>query len=188
VFSPSPLRAPAIILDSVEPNPHASGGKIMLAIAWLLIMGGVYWFFNSWDERQTNPNPASVINQQRGELVLQRNRDGHYVADGEINGRPVVFLVDTGATWVALPTTLARQLEVRRGPAVTVQTANGPATGFQTRLDSVKLGPIEMQDIGAIVTDGMDDNMVLLGMNFLKRLELIQRGDTLTLRRPSSGS
>ena len=167
-------------------NPFRRSGTLMLAVAWALIIGGLYWFFNGWEEKQTNPNTARVLNQQQGELTLVRNRAGHYVAAGEINGRRVTFLLDTGATWVALPAGLARELGVKRGAAVTLQTANGAAVGYQTRLDSVRLGPIEMHDVGALVADGMDADTVLLGMNFLKRFELTQRDDRLTLR-PSGG-
>lgn len=170
-----------------EQNPHRRGGKIMLAIAWLLLMGGGYWYFSAWDERQNNPNTARVLNQQQGELKLTRNRAGHYVAEGEINGRRVTFLVDTGATWVALPAGLARDLGLKRGAAITLQTANGAAAGYQTRLDSVRLGPIEMTDVGALIADGMDDGTVLLGMNFLKRLELVQRDGELTLKQVPGG-
>lgn len=163
-------------------NPHSRSGKIMLTIAWLLIIGGIYWFFSGWEAQQSNPNPARVLNQQQGELTLVRNRAGHYVAEGEINGRHVTFLLDTGATWVALPTGLARELKLKRGAAITLQTANGAAVGYQTRLDSIRLGPIEMRDVAALVADGMDADTVLLGMNFLKRLEFTQRGDQLILK------
>ncbi len=156
----------------------------MLAIAWLLIIAGLYWFFGGWEAKQSNPNTARVLNQQQGELALARNRAGHYVAEGEINGRHVTFLLDTGATWVALPTGLARELGLKRGAAVTLHTANGAAVGYQTRLDSVRLGPIEMRDVAALVADGMDADTVLLGMNFLKQLDFTQRGEKLVLRMP----
>ena len=167
-------------------NPHRRSGMTMLAIAWVLIMAGLYWFFGSWEANQSNPNTARVLSQQQGELTLQRNRAGHYVADGEINGRRVTFLLDTGATWVALPTRLARELGLKQGVAVTLQTANGTSVGYQTRLDSVRLGPIAMRDVGALVTDGMDAGTVLLGMNFLKRVEFTQRGGELVLRMPAA--
>jgi len=165
-------------------DPNRRSGMMMLGIAWLLIITGLYWFFGSWEANQSNPNTARVLNQQQGELKLARNRAGHYVAEGEINGRHVTFLLDTGATWVALPTGLARELGLKRGAAVTLQTANGPAVGYQTRLDSVRLGPIEMRDVAALVADGMDADTVLLGMNFLKRLEFTQRGGEMILRMP----
>ncbi len=156
----------------------------MLAIAWMLIIAGLYWFFGNWEGKQVNPNTARVLNQQQGELVLERNRAGHYVAEGEINGRHVTFLLDTGATWVALPTGLARELGLKRGAAVTLRTANGAAVGYQTRLDRVRLGPIEIRDVAALVADGMDADTVLLGMNFLKQLEFTQRGAEMVLRMP----
>jgi aspartyl protease family protein len=163
-------------------NPFSGGGKFMLAVAWLLILGGVYWYFSEREARDANPNTARVLDRQRGEVTLQRNRAGHYVADGEINGRRVTFLVDTGATWVALPLALGRELGLSRGPAITLQTANGPAVGYQTRLARVRLGPLELRDVGAVMSDGLDADAVLLGMSFLKRVEFTQRDGRLVLR------
>jgi aspartyl protease family protein len=165
-------------------NPNRRSGLWMLVAAWLLIMGGLYWFFGGWAARQDNPNTAAVIDRQHGELRLARNRAGHYVADGEIDGRRVRFLLDTGATWVALSTDLARELGLKRGAAVTLQTANGDALGYQTRLASVRVGPIELHNVAALVTDGMDNDTVLLGMSFLNRIEFAQRGGELVLSVP----
>ncbi len=164
------------------PNPHSGSGKTMLVIAWLLIMGGVYWYFNGWEAREANPNTARVLNQQRGDLTLERNRAGHYVAEGGINGRRVTFLLDTGATWVAMPLALGRELGLKRGAAVTLQTANGASVGYQTRLDRVQLGPLELRDVAAVMADGLDADTVLLGMSFLKRVEFTQRDGKLILR------
>jgi aspartyl protease family protein len=165
-----------------NPNPHSRGGKIMLAIAWLLILGGIYWYFSEREAREANPNTARVLNLQQGELTLEHNRAGHYVAEGEINGRSVTFLLDTGATWVALPLALGRELGLKRGAALTLQTANGPAVGYQTRLERVRLGPLELHDVAAVMSDGLDADAVLLGMSFLKRVEFTQRDGKLILR------
>ncbi len=165
-----------------NPNPFSGGGKFMLAIAWLLILGGLYWYFSDREARESNPNTALARNQSQGEVTLLRNRAGHYVADGEINGRRVTFLLDTGATWVALPLALGRELGLQRGAAVTLQTANGPAAGFQTRLARVRLGSLEMTDVGAVMSDGLDADTVLLGMSYLKRVEFTQSDGRLTLR------
>lgn len=153
----------------------------MLVLAWLLVFAGLYWFFNDWNERQLNPNIHAVVSSGE-DLILQRNRGGHYVAPGLINGERVTFLLDTGATQVALPASLARKLALRRGASVDIQTANGNVTGFQTRLSRVELGPIVIRDVSALVTDGLSDDTVLLGMSFLKHLEFTQRGDKLILR------
>jgi aspartyl protease family protein len=159
------------------------GNTKMIAVGWALLLGAMVWFFTSWSEREANPN-RNMVAAAGAEMVLQRARDGHYYADGEINGQRVKFLLDTGATQIALSTKLANTLGLSLGQAITMQTAAGPANGYPTRLARVRLGEIEMQNLGAVVAEGMSDDSVLLGMNFLKRLELVQRGDTLTLRPP----
>jgi aspartyl protease family protein len=165
---------------SVE-NPHRRSGVAMLWIAWLLLLGGGWWVADHWLAQQANPNQQPVITAN-GEVVLQRNRDGHYVADGEINGHKVTFMVDTGATSVALSSRLARVIDVKRGAAIQVDTANGLALGYQTRLNTVRLGDIVVHEVSAVFSDGMTDDMVLLGMSFLKHVEFTQRANQLTLR------
>ena len=171
-----------------DQNPHRRSGITMLVIAWLLVFGLVYWYFSGWEQRQFNPNPQALVQQQSGELVLQRNHDGHYVADGKINGAKVTFLLDTGATQVSLSSQLARRLGLKLGAAITLNTANGRIVGYQTRLANVRLGPIEMHDVSAVVSDGMDSQTVLLGMSFLRRLEFTQRNEHLILKQPASST
>jgi len=161
-------------------------GLIQLALGWLLLAGLLYLFFSGWLERQFNPNPAVALSAAGEEVRLLRNRAGHYVAEGRINGEPVVFMLDTGATQVAIPEAMARRLGLERGAAVQVSTANGLAVGYRTRLDRVGLGPIELADVPAILTPGMTGEVALLGMSFLKRLEFSQRGDELILRLPGA--
>jgi aspartyl protease family protein len=163
-------------------NPHRRSGMTMLVIAWLLIFGGLYWFFAGWEASENNPNTEEALSLNAGEVILQRNRAGHYVAAGEINDQPVTFLVDTGATQVALSSELARELGLKLNARVTVQTANGVASGYATRLESVRLGHITLRDVAAVVTDGIEDDTVLLGMSFLQRLEFTQRAGQLILR------
>ncbi len=158
----------------------------MLVIGWLIVFGLVYWYFYGFTERQTNPNRQPEVSSS-GEVILQRNRAGQYVARGAINGEPVTFLIDTGATQIALPMALAKRLNLEFGPSVQLQTAAGPARGYATRLQSVRLASIEVRDIGALVAEGLDPELVLLGMNFLRRLEMVQRGDVLILRPPAAG-
>ena len=154
----------------------------MLAVAWLLVFSGIYWFFDNWYQRQYNPNSSAALLVSQGEVVLQRNRAGHYVAQGYINGTSVTFLVDTGATQVAISENLANVLGVRQGGNVSVQTANGTVAGFSTRLDMVRLGSIEVHDVSALVAPGLGDDTVLLGMSFLKHVEFTQRNGQLILK------
>ncbi len=161
------------------------GNIKLIVVGWVLLLGAMLWISVGWNERETNPNRNVV--STAAELVLQRARDGHYYADGEINGRRVKFMLDTGATQIAMSRRLAHDLGLALGPALTLQTAAGPVTGYPARLARVRLGAIEMQNLGAVVSEKMSDESVLLGMNFLKRLELVQRGDRLTLRPPAAG-
>ncbi len=160
-------------------------GKGMIFAAWILALGLLTWLFSGFLEYQRNPNrqvEASADGRGNIEVTLQRNRAGHYLAAGQINGQPVVFLLDTGATDVAVPETLANRLGLERKYRSVSRTANGNITTWSTRLDSVDLGGIRRPDVRATILPNMTGNEVLLGMSFLKHLELIQRGDTLTLR------
>jgi len=155
----------------------------MIYTAWLLALILLTWFFNYFLDRQHNPNQELTThpNGQR-EVILQRNRVGHYVVSGTINGRSVVFLLDTGATVVAIPEFIAQRLNLARGMPVQVSTANGTVTSYSTQLENVALGPIELHQVKATINPQMQENEVLLGMSFLKKLEFTQRDDTLILR------
>jgi aspartyl protease family protein len=120
-------------------------------------------------------------------VVLQRDRSGHYLAEGEINGQPVIFLLDTGATSVALPEKMARALGLDFGPQVPVMTAAGQVMAWRTRLDRVSLGEISMTNVSAMITRGSMEE-VLLGMSFLKHFDLRQVGDELIIESGNAAS
>jgi aspartyl protease family protein len=164
--------------------PNRRLGRAMVVGAWVIGLALMVALFQGVLDRQRNPNPdpASSIAGGAAEVVLLQNRAGHYVASGRLNGRPVTFLLDTGATEVAVSQALAEDLGLDRGPAVLTQTANGTVTAWRTRLQRVDLGAIRMRDVRAVVLPGLPRDEVLLGMSFLKRLELVQQGQRLTLR------
>lgn len=156
----------------------------MLFAAWIVVLLLLTLLFNNWLDRQHNPNVNTVSTVRDGvaEVVLQRNRYGHYLAAGEINGHPVTFLLDTGATDVSVPLAVAERVGLEAGPQRRYQTANGPITTYTTRLASVRVGEIELKRIRAHINPAMQQEEVLLGMSFLKHLEMVQRGNQLTLR------
>jgi aspartyl protease family protein len=160
-------------------------GKGMLLGAWVVGLLIAVLLFQDYVEGTRNPNRHPQGEAGPGgtlQVVLQRNREGHYVAGGTINGRPVEFLLDTGATQVALPLELARRLDLPLRPGGIGRTANGDVEVWATRLDSVNLGGLTAEHVPATVLPGLEGGEVLLGMSYLKRFELIQRGNTLTLR------
>jgi len=140
-------------------------------------------FFGNWQEKQYNPNQriSGSIDDQSRVIELKRNRSGHYVATGAINDKPIVFLLDTGATTVAVPEALAREIGLQRGQAVSVMTANGIARAYTTEIQSLELGKITLENVRAAITPGMQGTQVLLGMSALKQLDFNQSGDVLTL-------
>jgi aspartyl protease family protein len=162
-------------------------GKAMLIAAWVVGLSLLVMFFSEMLEHQRNPNQDIALEPGPTglpQVVLQRNRMGHYVARGSINDTPVTFLLDTGATSVALPMDLARRLDLPLRPGGMSKTANGTVQTWSTRLASVSLGGLTAHQVRAVVMPNMPGDEVLLGMSYLKRFELIQRGDTLTLRAP----
>lgn len=160
-------------------------GKGMTVAAWVIALILFTLFFEQRLDEQRNPNQSvytRVNDNGVREVLLKRNRFGHYVTAGEVNDQAVEFLLDTGASDVAIPAELADQLGLRRGTAVQYQTANGVVTAYRTVLDSVAIGPIVIRNVPASINPGLGDMEVLLGMSVLKRIEFTQRGDTLILR------
>ncbi len=115
-------------------------------------------------------------------VTLSAGAGGHFMADGQINGGAVRFLVDTGATTVALPASEANRLRIdyKNGRRGTTQTAGGPAAMYVVKLDSIRVGNIELQNIEAMVIEqGLE--VPLLGNTFLNRMEMRREGQTMTL-------
>ncbi len=157
----------------------------MIVVAWVILLGLLTLLFGNVLETQQNPNrevQGRVLESGVREVMLRRNRSGHYVANGRINGQPVRFLLDTGATTVSVPAGLAKPLGLDRGRPQLANTANGVVTTYATRLDNVQLGELSVDNVRANINPGMRGDEILLGMSFLKHLEFTQRGDTLTIR------
>jgi aspartyl protease family protein len=162
--------------------------RVMLILAWIVALALATYWFGNWEDARDNPNRQlqSVHGDGYIEVRLASSRGGHYVLDGQIDGNSVTFLLDTGATAVAVPQQLANQLGLQSGAPVQLRTANGTVTGWRTRLGLLQLGDIQLRDVAALITPGMDGEEVLLGMSALKQLEFTQKGGTLVLRQSTS--
>ena len=159
-------------------------GMMFTAAAWILGFLLLALVFSRILDQQNNPNQSvsTLATGEFQEVVLLRNRNGHYIFDGEINRHKVTFLVDTGATITAIPGKIQQTLGLKAGPATSVSTANGFTTAYLTHLDQLSIGAIELFDVNASIIPGMGVDEVLLGMNVLKHFELIQRGNQLIIR------
>jgi aspartyl protease family protein len=127
---------------------------------------------------------AAAAESTRQSVTLAADPRGHFFTEGAINGNPVRFLVDTGASSVALPAAEAARLGIdyRKGKRAFSSTAGGVVPIYVVRFDSVRLGPIELNGVeGVVIERGLD--VALLGMSFLNRVEMKREGDLMVLIR-----
>ncbi|MFS2102836.1 TIGR02281 family clan AA aspartic protease [Variovorax sp. Varisp85] len=117
-------------------------------------------------------------------VVLSADSRGHFMTQGAINGRPVTFMLDTGATSIALSADDALRigLDYSKGQRVVMNTANGQAQGYRLRLQSVRVGDVEVYDIDAIVSPQAMP-FVLLGNSFINRFSMRRDADQMILEK-----
>jgi len=119
------------------------------------------------------------------EAIITKNNTGMYSTVGSINGLPVSFLVDTGATSVAMSARHARRLAIDfrvTGEPTFVGTASGVSEAYRVMLDKVTVGDITQRNVRAVVIDGNYPVQVLLGMSFLGQLEIRRDGNIMRLK------
>lgn len=169
-----------------EATPAAQrGGIVMMLLFWVLLMAVGTWWLHGGLEEMMRPNANVVHTLPAGEPVtLQRNRAGHYEAPGRINGKPVTFLLDTGATYVAVPADLAAELGLEAGRSAWFNTANGRVEGTLTELDEVSLGGLKVRNVRGSISPGMESDTVLLGMSFLNLLTIEMQAGEMVLSLP----
>ncbi len=115
--------------------------------------------------------------------VLTADLQGHFTADGEINGRSLRMVVDTGATLVSLSANEARRLGIdyQKGGKAMMSTANGNAPAYIVKLDTVRVGAVTLTGVDAVVMEGNGLPIPLLGMSFLNRMNMQREGNIMTL-------
>ncbi len=167
-----------------EENFQKRLGSGMVTLGWIVAIGLMTMLFSNYLDKQNNPNQNLALNQTNisKEVQLQRNRYGHYVANGMINGKPVVFMIDTGATDISIPEKIAQRLKLKAGVKFLADTANGEIDVYATKLERVSLGPIELHNVSANINPYFEGDEILLGMSFLKHLHFSQEGDQLLIR------
>jgi len=163
-------------------------------VAALCAMGGAR-MLTMIAAKDSAPQPAAAVATvatdatpqatESGEASIAKSTDGHFWANAEVDGHPVRFLVDTGATAVALTADDARNLGIDPTSLqyqYTVMTANGPARAAQVKLGFVAVGRAEVSGVDAFVIDkGLETS--LLGMSYLGRLAKFEATpDALVLR------
>mgnify|MGYP000870073689 FL=1 len=119
-----------------------------------------------------------------GKIVLTASSGGHFVTSGSINGQTAQFMVDTGATLVAIGSNDADRMSInyRDGQPIRTGTANGVGLAWKIKLSSVRIADVELRDVDAVVTL-QPMSQVLLGNSFLNRFQMRRDSDQMTLER-----
>lgn len=151
------------------------GNVFIHAGIWL----GLGLLFYGFFLRQESP-PIQVVGHDRVELA--RARDGHFHIDGAIQGVPVRFLIDTGASTVSISRELAGRIGLGCDVASTFRTANGLVQGCTSRVTALDFGPFRVDSLAVAVLPNLAGEP-LLGMNALRQVRMEQVADKLSLSR-----
>jgi aspartyl protease family protein len=170
------LMAMMLVAGSLIARRERFAKLATMAIAWIAIFGAGFVLFTFRDDlgyvaqrlrTEATGKPLVVGDQVRIPMAI----DGHFWVEGSLNGVPVKFLVDSGATM----TTIGRDTAAKAGVAVSrdrnqiVRTGNGMLRVASGRADRLSVGPIERSDVGLHVAE--NDDLNVLGMNYLSTLE-----------------
>jgi aspartyl protease family protein len=152
-------------------------GTLGILAFWLVVMAALYFAM----QYTLKPRGATVTAD--GAVVIPRHTDGHFWVSGSVNGAPVMFMVDTGASLVGVTDALAQRAGLHGGDPITFQTANGPRLGRVVAADSITVRSLAVSGlrVGTGYTGRSDDD-ALLGQNFLRHFDVEMGRDQMVLR------
>ena len=128
---------------------------------------------SSWTAAvQAHPPAPKPEKKNTGEIIIQQNPNGHYFLDGAINDNTLTFVIDTGATFVTLPSTVADEAQLYCKEKFDMQTANGLISACSTTIEKLNFGPFVIKDIKAVIAPNL--SQPLLGMNVLQQFKMAQ--------------
>ncbi len=173
------LLGAAVVGWFLAENRGNLGKTSRMAMAWGMIFVGIVAGYGLWDDIRRDVLPRqSVISEERI-IEVPRQGDGHFSLTLRLNGEPVEFLVDTGATDMVLSLDDARRAGLNPDELAflgTARTANGTVKTAFTTVDEVAIGPVVFDDVRVAVNGG-EMRGSLLGMSFLNRFERLEIAD-----------
>ena len=176
-----------IVVDGGRPQSVLVGAQTPEGVKLLAIESGAAQF--EVDGRKQRLTVGQQAVSLAGEtstptMTLTADSAGHFIAVGTVNGAPMRFLVDTGATYVALgkADAVRANVDYQKGEPAMTMTANGPARVWRVKLHSVRVGEVILNEVDATVHEN-NLPVTLLGMSFLNRMEMKRDGATMTLKK-----
>jgi len=169
----------AVVFWFLAQNRQSLNKTLQQVMAWVFIFVGVVAVVGLWEDIRTTVGPAPQMTVTGESIEVPRSADGHYYLPVQVNGEPITFLVDTGASQIVLSDKDARRAGIDPnqlnyfGRAL---TANGEVRTAPVRLDTLTVGPITDQNVSAWINEG-ELRKSLLGMDYLHRFSNIQFTD-----------
>jgi aspartyl protease family protein len=157
---------------------YARTGRFMFLVVWIIIFIGLFLFFSYQGTQQ-----SEVLISNQHEFVVTADAQGNYFVKGRINNYPVNFLIDTGATTLAIPQNVADKLHLVGAYPVVLYTANGEVTGALARVEELSFGAFTLHNVKAVIIPKNNDETVLLGMNVLRYFNVSQDKAQLKLKK-----
>lgn len=180
------LLGSAVVLWFFAQNRNSLGKVTQQALVWALIFVGVIAAVGLWGDIRNTVLPGQAVVAEDGRIELPRANDGHYYMTADVNGEPIRFVVDTGASQIVLTKADAEKAGLATGDLAFVgraYTANGEVRTAPVTLDRVAVGPLVDQNVRAVVNEGELDQS-LLGMEYLQRFSSVEiTNGTLVLTR-----
>ena len=175
-----------LVVDGASPKTYSVGASVAEGVKLVAVNESAATLETN-GKRQTVPigqHMNRIAPAAGASVTLQANGQGHFVAQGQINGVAMPMLVDTGATMIALSAADAARIGInyKSGKTGYVNTANGMARVHRVTLGTVKIGDIEINQVEAMVHEsGLP--FALLGMSFLNRTDMRREGEQMTLKK-----
>lgn len=157
----------------------APAGKLMFIIAWLFAFGLLILFFSNYGAKQAEVSYSA----KHKTITITPDAQGHYWMDGNINNVPVRYMIDTGATFVAVPKAIALKAGLRGLYPIMMSTAAGKVAGELARVEQISFANMTFKNIKVVIMPDVQGSTVLLGMNVLSKFSITQKDNRLIIKR-----
>jgi len=170
------LLGAAVVGWFIAENRGNLGGTARMALVWGMIFVGIVAVYGLWDDIRSDVLPRQSVATEDRVIEVPRSNDRHFNLIMRLNGEPIDFVVDTGATDIVLSLQDARRAGLNPDDLAfsgTARTANGTVSTAYTRIDEVAIGPVTFSNVRVAVNGG-EMRGSLLGMSFLDRFERME--------------
>ena len=170
------LLGAAVVGWFIAENRGNLGGTARMALVWGMIFVGIVAVYGLWDDIRSDVLPRQSVATEDRVIEVPRSNDRHFNLTMRLNGEPIDFVVDTGATGIVLSLQDARRAGLNPDDLAfsgTARTANGTVSTAYTRIDEIAIGPVTFQNVRVAVNGG-EMRGSLLGMSFLDRFERME--------------